>query len=276
MSTIPEDLEDLEVDLLLAAVANRYGYDFRSYTRASVKRRIQRVCLQEQVRTISALQERLLHRPDSLHRFMSTLSVHVTAMFRDPPFYQALRERIIPVLRTYPFVRIWHAGCSTGEEVYSLAIILSEEGLYDRCRIYATDISDRLLERAQAGVFSLSSMREYLGSYLQAGGKTDLTAYFRETVSHAVMAEHLRRNVVFSRHNLLVDASFNEFHLILCRNVIIYFEQAVRSRVHQLLYDSLARFGVLALGLRENLQLATLGRRYEAVDADLRLYRKIS
>lgn len=270
-----EALQSLELELLLTAVLRRYGYDFSHYAPASLYRRVQRAMQEERVRTISALQERLLHDPDALRRFVSVLSVHVTAMFRDPPFYKFLRTHVVPILRTYPFVRIWHAGCATGEEVYSVAILLQEEGLYDRCRIYATDISDDLLGRAKKGLVPLSDMRDFTANYLQSGGTQDFSRYYTAYFNHAVFHESLRRNVVFSQHNLAVDRSFNEFQLILCRNVMIYFDQELRRRVHGLFYESLSRFGMLALGIRESVQFSGYDDKYAAVDSDLRVYRRI-
>jgi chemotaxis protein methyltransferase CheR len=270
------DLENLEVELLLTAIATRYGYEFRNYGRASMKRRIRRALPALGVRTISALQERLLHQPDDLATFISIVAVHVTSMFRDPAFYQAVRTHVVPRLRTHPFVRVWHAGCSTGEEVYSIAILLEEEGLYDRCRIYATDLADRVLARAERGIYPLRTVEEHAQSYERSGGKKNFAGYYHADGTNAVFDDRLRRNLVFSQHNLVSDASFNEFQLILCRNVLIYFNQTLRRRVHELLYRSLARFGVLALGTRESLCFSPFEDRYEAIDKDTRLYRRIA
>jgi chemotaxis protein methyltransferase CheR len=270
-----DDLETLEIELLLTAIARRFGYDFRHYSPASLKRRIRRAVTREGVQSISGLTERLLHHPDALQRFVSVLSVHATAMFRDPAFYRALRGSVVPLLRTYPFVRIWHAGCSTGEEVYSLAILLSEEGIYDRCRIYATDISGDLVERARAGIFALKDMREYTANYIAAGGTSEFSSYYVADHRSALMREPLRRHLVFSQHNLASDSSFNEFHVILCRNVMIYFDQELRQHVHQLLYDSLMMFGTLGLGMRETLQFTPFEPRYEPIAPSLRLYRRV-
>lgn len=270
-----ESLEALEIDLLLEAVARRYGYDFRDYAPASLRRRVKSAVLAENLGTISGLIERMLHDPDCLRRFVSRLSVHVTGMFRDPAFYRALRSKVLPLLRTWPFVRIWHAGCSTGEEVYSVAILLEEEGLADRCRIYATDLSDAVIQRARRAVFPLKSMREYTTAYHRAGGTGDFSSYYTADLENAILREDLRRRIVFSQHNLVSDGSFNEFHLILCRNVLIYFDGALRERVHALLHESLARFGVLGLGMRETLRFTELADRYEPLDEELRLYRKV-
>ena len=270
-----ESLETLEIELLLEAVARRYGYDFRNYAEASLRRRVRRAVHAEGLSSISGLQERILHDPDCLRRFVSRLSVHVTGMFRDPAFYRALRTRVVPMLRTWPYVRVWHAGCSTGEEVYSVAILLEEEGLGDRCRIYATDISDDIIQRARRAVLPLPAMREHTVAYHQSGGTGDFSSYYVTDAHHAILREDLRRRIVFSQHNLVSDSSFNEFHLLLCRNVLIYFNADLRERVHQLFHESLVRFGVLGLGLRETLRYTPFVDRYDAIDGDLRIYRKV-
>ncbi len=268
-------LEDLEIELLLTALVKRYGYDFRNYARPSLKRRIRRAVEEYRVDSISGLQEHLLHDSGALRHFVSVVSVHVTAMFRDPAFYRALRREVVPLLRTYPFVRAWVAGCSTGEEVYSLAMLLVEEGLYDRIRIYATDISDDLLERAAQGRFSLDRMKAYTHNYQRAGGTRDFSSYYRVEDGYAVFDPQLRTNVVFSQHNLAADSVFNEFQLVLCRNVMIYFDQVLRSRVHELLCHSLRTFGVLGLGLRESIRFTSTAECFDALDAELRLYRRV-
>lgn len=269
------ELEDLEIDLLLTALARRYGYDFRNYSRASLRRRIRRAVQEEQVSTVSGLQERLLHDLGALRRFILILSVHVTAMFRDPSFHHVLRSRVIPQLRTYPLARIWIAGCATGEEVYSLAIMTLEEGLYERVRIYATDISDDLLEQAASGSFALDRMQQYTQNYQSAGGTQDFSSYYRVQRDRVFFDSDLRRHVIFSQHNLASDASFNEFQLILCRNVMIYFDQTLRRRCHALLHQSLCRLGFLGLGLRESIHFSDVEDCYEAVAPALRLYRRL-
>lgn len=272
---LDRELEDLEIDLLLTAIARRYGYDFRQYSKASLKRRVRRAVQEERVHSISGLQERLLHDLDALRRFISILSVHVTSLFRDPAFYRTVRRDVVPVLRTYPLVRTWVAGCSTGEDVYSLAILLMEEGLYDRARIYATDISDDLLEQASVGTFSSDRLPLYAQNYQRAGGRHDFEAYCHTHGRKLVFDSELRRNVVFSQHNLASDAAFNEFQLILCRNVMIYFDQTLRQRVHEMLHQSLCMFGILGLGTRESIRFTPVADCYQALDPDLRLYRKI-
>lgn len=270
-----KELEDLEIELLLTGIVRRYGYDFRHYAPASLKRRVRRAVYEMGTGSISGLLQRVLHEPSTLRRLLSILSVHATRLFRDPQFFRALRSIVVPMLRTYPFVRVWHAGCSTGEEVYSLAILLREEELYDRCRIYATDLSDDLVERAGRGIVTRSSLDESAAGYRESGGKGELAGYFRTDSSHAILRDDLRRRIVFSQHNLVSDHSFNEFHLVLCRNVMIYFNQSLRERVHWLLHGSLAMFGVLGLGMRESLRFTPLQDRYQELEEGLRLYRRV-
>ncbi|MHB1352179.1 MAG: CheR family methyltransferase [Thiobacillus sp.] len=261
-----EDVENIEIGLLLEAVYQYYGFDFRQYAPASLKRRIRNCVRQERVSSVSALQEKLLYNPACMKRFLEELSIHVTALFRDPGFYRALREKVVPRLRTYPFIRIWHAGCSTGEEVYSVAILLQEEGLYDRARLYATDMNEGVLCQARDGVYPLETMNAYGQNYLQAGGSRTLAEYFTAQYGRAIFHAGLKRNIVWSQHNLATDGSFNEFHVILCRNVLIYFDRALQGRVHRLLYESLAPFGMLGLGQMETIKFSEREARYEALD----------
>ena len=269
------ELEELEIELLLEAVHRRYGFDFRGYAPASLKRRLWRRIRAEKLATVSALQERILHDPQVMERLLLDLSVNVTAMFRDPSFYSALRAKVVPLLRTYPFTRIWVAGCSTGEEVYSLAILLSEEGLYERTRIYATDINEVVLERAKTGVFPLDKMQEYTENYIKAGGERSFSEYYVARYEGALFSRSLLDNVVFAQHNLVSDRAFNEFNLILCRNVMIYFDRALQNRVHELFYESLETFGVLGLGHKEAMSFTPFEDRFEELDANERLYRKV-
>ncbi|HEX4337812.1 MAG TPA: protein-glutamate O-methyltransferase CheR [Polyangiaceae bacterium] len=269
------DVEELEVELLLAGMSRRYGYDFTNYARTSLTRRLRRAVKEEGVSTISALQDRVLHDPVAMSRVVESISVHTTNMFRDADVYRAMRTQVVPILKTYPFVRIWHAGCSSGEEVYSLAILLHEEGIYERCRIYATDISDPILERAKRGVFPLRSMREYTTNYQAAGGINDFSSYYATDAENVVFRQSLRRNMIFSQHNLVCDAAFNEFQLILCRNVVIYFDQVLRSRVHELMHASLAKLGLLVLGKRESIRFTRVEPFYQEVVPNLRIYRRM-
>jgi chemotaxis protein methyltransferase CheR len=269
------DLEKIELDCLLEAVYRRYGFDFREYAPASLRRRVNRRVKLEQLPSISALQEQLLRDPDAMERLLLDLSINVTAMFRDPTFYLAFREKVVPLLRTYPFARIWVAGCSTGEEVYSLAILLDEERLYDRTRIYATDINEAVLERARHGVFPLAKMQDYTRNYIAAGGTRSFSDFYTSAYDGAAFDRSLIRNVVFAQHNLVSDGSFNEFHVILCRNVMIYFERSLQERVFELFDESLARLGVLALGHKESLRTSAAASKYDELDLAERLYRKV-
>jgi chemotaxis protein methyltransferase CheR len=271
-----DDVDEIELGLLLEGVYRRYGFDFREYAPASLRRRVWRRAHAEGVSTISALQDRLLHDPACMERLLLDLSINVTAMFRDPTFYVAVREKVVPLLRTYPFTRIWVAGCSTGEEVYSLAILLLEEGVYERARIYATDINESVLDRARAGVFPLDKMREYTQNYIKAGGQRAFSEYYLAKYDGAQFQRSLVENVVFAQHNLVSDRSFNEFNVIVCRNVMIYFDRALQDRVHRLFYDSLAMFGVLALGAKESIRFSPFEDSYEDLDANERLYKKVS
>jgi chemotaxis protein methyltransferase CheR len=270
-----DDLEEIELSLLLEGVYRRYGFDFREYAPASLRRRVWRRAHAEGVTTLSALQDVLLHDPQSMERLLLDLSINVTAMFRDPTFYAAFREKVLPQLRTYPFTRIWVAGCSTGEEVYSLAILLHEAGLYERARIYATDINESVLERARAGVFPLEKMKEYTQNYLKSGGTRAFSEYYLAAYDGAQFQRSLIENVVFAQHNLASDGSFNEFNVIICRNVMIYFDRTLQNRVHTLFYESLAHLGVLGLGHKEAIHFSPYESRYEELDPLEKLYRKV-
>lgn len=270
-----DQLEALEIELLLEAVFRHYGYDFRNYAFASLRRRIQDRVRAEGARTISGLKEQVLHDPEAMERLLLGLSVNVTSMFRDPGFYQAFRKQVVPLLRTYPFIRIWHAGCSTGEEVYSIAILLEEEGLYERCRLYATDMNESVLRAARSGIFPLARMRQYTANYLEAGGKEAFSTYYTASYGNAIIRPSLRRNVVFAQHNLASDGPFNAFNVILCRNVMIYFNADLQARVHQLFLESLVRFGFLCLGVKESLKHAVAERAYEPFNELHKIYRRV-
>jgi chemotaxis protein methyltransferase CheR len=269
-----DDVEPIEVDLLLEAIYRRYHYDFRGYASASLRRRLWRRMTLERTSTLTGLQERLLHDPEVMDRLLGDLSINVTELFRDPGFHLALRRRVFPTLRTYPFVRIWIAGCSTGEELYSVAIALHEEGLLDRARIYATDINADVLARARAGSFPLERLAGYSRNYLEAGGSGELVSYYRVDGDRAVFDPALMRNVVFAQHNLAMDGSFNEFNLVLCRNVMIYFGRTLQDRVLGLFESSLAPLGILALGRKETLTGSEVEGRFEPVVPEERIYRR--
>ncbi|MGI8897229.1 MAG: CheR family methyltransferase [Pyrinomonadaceae bacterium] len=275
VATEVNDLEDVEISLLLEGLYRAYGFDFREYSRASIKRRILEMMRLEKLGTVSAFQDRVLHDAACLNRFLLGLSVHATAMFRDPSFYLTFRKKVVPLLRTYPTVQIWVAGCSTGEEVYSLAILLQEEHLYGKCRIYATDISQAVLRKARDGIFPLASMRDYTNNYHQAGGANEFSDYYTAQYDNVIFSSALKSNIVFSEHNLATDGSFNEFQVILCRNVMIYFNKDLQARVHNLLYDSLSMFGVFGLGNKESLKFTPRAAFYEHLNDRDKLYRKV-
>lgn len=269
-----DSLTDLELSLLLEGIFRRYGFDFRNYAHASLKRRIQQCMKAEQVGTISALQEKVLHDATCFERLLLNLSIHVTSMFRDPRFYRIFRQEIVPYLQTYPFIRIWHAGCSTGEEVYSMAILLEEERLYDRARIYATDFNTAVLSRAETGIFPLRVMQEYTGNYILAEGKQAFSDYYTARYDHVIFRPALQRNIVWAQHNLVTDGSFNEFHVIVCRNTMIYFNKTLQDRVHHLFHDSLIASGFLGLGSKESIRFTPHVQAYSLMDEQEKWYRK--
>jgi chemotaxis protein methyltransferase CheR len=269
-----EEIDELELELLLEAVHRRYGYDFRGYARPSLLRRLWRRTELEGLRSLSALQERVLHEPPCVQRLLDDLSITVTAMFRDPPFHAALRTHVFGELRTHPFVRAWVAGCSTGEEVLSLAIGLSEADLLDRTRIYSTDMDADVVARARTGAIAIERLREYTRNYQAAGGAADFSRYYAVSGDRAVFARGLLDEVVFAQHNLVTDGSFNEFDLILCRNVLIYFGPELQDRVLALFDASAARRGVLGLGRKESLRGTAVADRYEPLVEAERVYRR--
>lgn len=270
-----QSLEEIEVKLLLEAVSLRYGYDFREYTAAPLRRSISTGMATEGVATISAYQDRLLHDAGCMQRFLGTVGVSVSSMFREPDTWRCLREEVIPMLRTYPSARIWSVGCATGEEVYSLAIVLQEEGLLQRSSIYATDLNEDALAVAKVGSFSLERLLVYEHDYLSSGGHSSLSNYFTTAGRNARLKRDLLHNVTWAQHNLVTDTSFNEFHLIVCTNVLIYFRPTLQQRAHRLFYDSLMRSGFLALGLRESLVFAPESSRYHHLREGVSVFRKM-
>lgn len=274
--TRKKTLEDIEIDLLCEGVFFHYGFDFREYSRPSLKRRIHNLMDMENLPTISSLQDHVLHDKKMMERFILNLSINVTSMFRDPGMYRSFREKVIPILKTYPSIRIWHAGCSTGEEVYSMAILIEEEGLSEKTKIYATDINEVVLKKAKSGIFPLDVMQEYTGNYQKSGGKRAFSEYYSANYNNAIISPEIRARVVFSKHNLVTDRSFNEFNVILCRNVMIYFNENLQTRVHSLIYDSLCRFGVLVVGTKESLQFTPRHLQYKQIDTQNSIYQRNS
>jgi chemotaxis protein methyltransferase CheR len=267
-------LERLEIMLLLEGIYRQYGYDFRNYSFQSIRRRIWHRMQAERLSTVTSLTNLVLHDKEAMRRLFEDISIHVTEMFRDPTFFLAFRHKVVPQLRRLPNIRIWHAGCSTGEEVYSMCILLHEESLLKRTRIYATDMNDKVLQQAQAGLFPLKKMQLYTKNYLHSGGTHAFSEYYTAAAGHVQFSPQLIENVVFSQHNLATDHSFNEFHVIICRNVLIYFDDVLQRRVLELFDQSLHMDGVLGLGHKEGIPSLVWSGRFEEIDAQEKLYRK--
>ena len=270
-----DDLEAIELDLFLEGVYRRYGYDFRGYARASLRRRLAAIMRTEDLVTLSALQDRVLHDRAAWERCLQGMSVTVSAMFRDPSFFLAFRRVAVPILRTYPFVRIWQAGASFGEEAYSLAILLEEEGLGARTLIYSTDINEAALRQAREGIYPVDVMQRYTRNYLEAGGTRSFSDYYTARYDLAIMRPSLRESIVFSHHNLVSDGPFNEFTVVLCRNVMIYFTRPLQEHALNLLHSSLVPFGILGLGTGESLRLTRFDDMYEPLAPGQKLYKRV-
>jgi chemotaxis protein methyltransferase CheR len=269
-----DELLDLEIKLLLEGIYQVYGYDFREYAEASIKRRIAHWLAASNYADLSAAQSAILRDRTIFADLLKGITINVSEMFRDPSFFRALRERVIPHLKTYPFVKIWHAGCATGEEAYSMAILLEEEGLKGRFRMYATDINSKVLEQAKEGIYPLKEMQRFTRNYQASGGKGSFSDYYTARYNHAIMMPALREQVVFAAHNLATDADFGEMHLILCRNVLIYFKPNLKERVYSLFDNCLIAGGFLCLGLKESLDGRQVAFGYEEIAPQLRIYRK--
>ncbi|WP_066835942.1 CheR family methyltransferase [Rufibacter ruber] len=262
------------VETLIHDIHAQYGYDFSGYARASVYRRIKRFLGNKNLASVEELRKSLFQDPYFFENFLQEITVNVTEMFRDPTFFLALREKVLPILSTYPFIKIWDAGCSTGEELFSLAILLKEEGLLERTKIYATDINQKVLKQAKEGIFNLANMASYTSAYYAAGGKTEFSSYYTSSYGSAKFDASLVKNAVFYPHNLATDSSFNEFHLILCRNVLIYFNRELQERVFNLFDESLVSLGYLGLGKKETLAMSQIHNSYTCLDKSNRIYRK--
>ncbi len=268
------DNEELEIELLLEAMLKRYGYDFRGYARASLTRRIHKGLDNTDYSRISELIPEVIYNKEFFKKFVRNLSIHVTEMFRDPLFFKTLRENIVPYLKTFPFVKIWSAGVSTGEEVYSLAILLKEEELYDSCKIYATDFSDRVLAKAKKGIYPAELIQKSTRNYQEAGGRKSFGDYYYAEYDSAIFDSSLRENIVFANHNIVTDSVFGEMNLILCRNVLIYFDSNLQNRVLQLFFDSLRANGFLCLGSKETIDFSEVKDHFVNHTQGQKIYQK--
>ena len=277
------ETEQIEIQLVLEAMQLRYGYDCSGYSRETIKRRIATTLSKTgpkghpaRCERISDMIPKILHDPEFFGSLVRNISITVTEMFRDASVYLKLREKVIPILRTYPFINIWHAGCATGQEVYSMAIVLKEEGLYDRAQIYATDINDDALSKAQEGIYPIDEIGLYARNYQQAGGRNSFADYYHAKYGYAKMDQSLKRNITFANHNLVTDGVFAEMHLILCRNVFIYFDKALQNRVLQLFTDSLCRSGFLCLGNSESISFSEVQQCFVEFSGAEKIYRMIA
>ena len=269
-----KDTIDLEISLLLEAVFQKYGYDFRQYSQAHIRRRIMNRLAQWRLGDVSQMQSKVLNDETFASELLQDLSITVTEMFRDPGFYRSLRENVIPILKTYPFIKVWHAGCASGEEAYSMAILLQEEGLYDRTTIYATDFNQRALNLAKEGIFSNKLIKDYTSNYQLSGGKESFSNYYTSHYDNVIMNQSLKKNIVWANHNLVTDSVFAEVNLILCRNVLIYFDKDLQNKVQHLFYNSLISGGVLCLGSKESLRFTDLHEEYIGLDIKHRIFKK--
>jgi len=272
--TIKYEITNSELDEILNIIMQYYGYDFTQYSVASIKRRISRFMEVASLKNIFELKYNLINNKDYFNLFLQNITVNVTEMFRDPEFYRDLRELVIPVLSAYPIIKIWHAGCATGEEVFSMCILLEEEGLLSRSHIYATDINPSNLNKAKQGIIPLGSMKAYTQNYQHSGGKKDFSTYYTARYDNAIVDKRLTKNIIFSRHNLVNESSFNEFQLIICRNVLIYFNKELQKKTFHLFYQSLAPKGFLAIGIKESLLFSGIKDRFEYVSPKTKIFKR--
>lgn len=268
------ETQNIEIELLLDAVFKKYGYDFREYSRAHIKRRLLYRMKAEGIGSISELQGRMLYDKSCFETLIRDLSINVTEMFRDPGFYRIVRKEVLPVLKTYPFLKIWHAGCSTGEEVYSFAIMLKEEGMYDRTQIYATDFNRDVIETAKKGIYSVENIKTYTQNYQKAGGRNSFSDYYIAKYNSAILDQSLKKNIVFAEHNLVTDGVFAEVNMVVCRNVLIYFNRDLQNRVLNLFDESLIKGGFIGLGNKETLMFSGISKRYETVSDKEKIFKK--
>ncbi|RZT93398.1 chemotaxis protein methyltransferase CheR [Ancylomarina subtilis] len=266
---------DIEIPLILEAIYQKYGYDFRKYSRSHIKRRLLHRMAIGHFESISQMQNMALRSKDFFMELLEDLSINVTEMFRDPEFYASFRENVIPSLKTYPFIKIWHAGCSTGEEVYSFAILLREEGILDRCQVYATDFNRKVLEIAKQGIYPIRNLEQFERNYKKSGGKSKLSDFYTMKYGSIKLDQNLVKKVVFADHNLVTDSVFAEVNLIICRNVLIYFDKDLQSRVINLFHESLSSSGHLCLGTKESLKFTSKEYHFLDIDPKQKIYKKI-
>ena len=276
MTQDPIDLENqrLEIRLLLEAIFLRSGYDFRGYASAHTKRRLDHVRSRNRLPSFCAMIHKLIYEPEFFDEVLAALSINVTEMFRDPTFYLAVRESVVPHLKTYPFIKVWHAGCAAGQEVYSMAILLKEEGMLGRAQIYGTDINPPVLEAARRGIYPLDAVRQYTANYQKAGGNASFADYYTADYESVALSHELKKSLLFSPHNLVTDGIFGEMHVIFCRNVLIYFGEDLQEMVIKLFLDSLCNGGFLCLGSKESLRFSAYADAFEVIDAREKIYRK--
>ena len=274
MTDLPDPVSDTELDLFLERLNRRYHYDFRSYSRSSLMRRAEVARDRLGCASLSELQGRMLREPDALHEIIDSMTVQVSDLFRDPSYYRALRDQVVPHLRTFPSLKVWVAGCANGEELYSLAILFAEEGLLDRTMFYATEINRRALVKAGAGVYDIGRIPGFTANYQLAGGRSSLSDYYTAAYGGAAFNRALRQRTVFSEHDLATDQVFSEVHLVSCRNVMIYFDSALQDRVLELFADSLVRGGFLGLGAHETLRFSSRGAAFTAFNEQERIWRR--
>ncbi|WP_247236612.1 protein-glutamate O-methyltransferase CheR [Telluribacter sp. SYSU D00476] len=268
-------IREEELDLLLNELYQRYGYDFTNYARASLKRRVNRLLTIDRFTSFAELFYRVKHDPDYLTHLVEELTVNVTEMFRDPALFKAIREQVLPVLATHPFIRIWHAGCSTGEEVYSMAILLEEANLLHKSLLYATDLNPSVIENIKKGLFPLSQMKQYSENYILSGGKKEFSSYYMTRYEWAKFDDRFKSKMIVATHNLVSDRSFNEFQLIFCRNVLIYFDKELQDKVLTLFDNSLERLGFIVLGSKENLRFSGIADSYAQMENKEKIWRKM-
>jgi chemotaxis protein methyltransferase CheR len=274
MSELFTDIEDIEIDLFIQGMYLQYGYDFRNYSKAHLKRRLISRLKNTGLDSISKMQHEMLRNKDFFYEILPDFSINVTEMFRDPEFFKLLRTEVIPILKTYPQIKIWHAGCSSGEEVYSTAILLKEEGIYDRCQIYATDFNDQILQVAKDGIYPIDIIKDYTTNYVQSGGREDFSDYYIAKYNSIMIDSSLKENITFANHNLVTDDVFGEMHLVICRNVVIYFDRDLQDKVYHLFDRSTIRKGILCLGTKESLKHSSTMDSFDVISDEYRIYQK--